>query len=211
MRRTPAASHWQPKESAPSLWLHFVLTSPVVEQPELSFMQVQSEEAAEDAQAAGTFLQLPAIQVPAVESKVRPQYSPAAQVAVPHWAVAGVDVVPAAGHSPAKLAELLISLQLLFSRHVICSALGLASQTPAEQLLLATPQVESLLSQRLWQSAAASGVAPAPPDVPDPELEDEHAARTTSAEATAATVNEEREARSNVMAGSLEESARSVT
>jgi hypothetical protein len=47
----------QPNESVLLSTLHLVLMTPLVGQPELSFMQVQIPEAPDDVHAAGTFLQ----------------------------------------------------------------------------------------------------------------------------------------------------------
>jgi hypothetical protein len=102
------AAQLQPNESAPSSWLHFVETRPLVGQPELFFMHVQRSEAADDAHAVGIFLHEPAVQALVALSYESAQYSPvAAHVAVPHLApvVVGGVVVELPGQSDANPVE----------------------------------------------------------------------------------------------------------
>jgi hypothetical protein len=103
-----------------------VETSPVVEQPELSFMHVHSSEALFDVHAAGTVLQLLGFHAIADESSDSEQYWPLVHEAEPHVTPAGGVTVPppspllppAAGQSDVKLEALAMSSQLFVSRHV---------------------------------------------------------------------------------------------
>lgn len=104
--------------------------TPLVEQPEFCVMQVHSEVL--EAHAAGIFLQELGVQAIAELSYESEQYSPLAQVAVPHLTAVGVVggvVVLLAGQSDANPVEFAISSHVLPSRHVSWSAVGLALQT----------------------------------------------------------------------------------
>ncbi len=117
---------------------------------------------------------------------MREQYSVALHVAEPQVAPVGVVplvpplvpplVLAAPGQSAVKVMAPAMESQLLPSRHVSCSADGLALQTCALQLDLAeaasAPHITNLASQRFAQSGAEEGVPPevavpeVPPDVP---------------------------------------------
>jgi hypothetical protein len=114
--------------------VHFVEMTPLVGQPVLSCMHLHSSEALFDVHAAGTALQLDGFHADVDESYVSAQYWLVLHVAEPHVAPVGVGVgvgcvVLLPGHRLAKLVEFEIASQLLFSRHVSWSAVGLALQT----------------------------------------------------------------------------------
>lgn len=161
-------------------WLHFVETRPLVGQPEFVFMQLQSSDASFMEHAAGTFLQELGVHAIMPESKLSEQYSPEAHVAVPHEAPVEPLVPPlvpplvlaAPGQSEAKLMAPAIESQLLPSRHVSCSADGLALQTCEAQLdfalgASAPGHFKNFASQRLAQSGAEAAVPPEVPELPD--------------------------------------------
>ncbi len=121
----------QPKESPPFAWLHFVLMTPLVGQPEFICMQSQRSAALLEAQAMGVVLQLPGLHDIIAESYVSSQYWVAEQVALPQLTPAGVPLVPPLvmplvpplvlalpGQSAVKPVEPAMSAQLLPSRHV---------------------------------------------------------------------------------------------